>query len=85
MEIFEIFIKLLISFNFLLTAEKLNDQVNSFSEIHLAVKGTGDIKILNDSFGIEPSEVKINKKLYIKMKLIKGFNYKREFNSKINI
>ena len=45
--------------NFLSTIEKLINQTNYFSEVHLLVKGTGDKKILSDFFSIEPSEVKI--------------------------
>ena len=60
MQAFTTFIKIMILGNFLSTIEKLINQANYFSEVHLVVKGTGNKKILSDSFNIEPSEVKIN-------------------------
>ena len=60
MQAFATFIKIMILGNFLSTIEKLINKVNYFSEVHLVVRGTGNKKILSDSFNIEPSEVKIN-------------------------
>ena len=60
MQAFATFIKIMILGNFLSTIEKLINKANYFSEVHLVVRGTGNKKILSDSFNIEPSEVKIN-------------------------
>ena len=49
---------------FAISLKKLNLKtiynLNYFSEIHLVIKGSGEQKLLYDSFSIEPSEVLVN-------------------------
>jgi len=53
------FINLLIVKYFLITYEKSSILLDFSSEIKLVIKGIGEKYILNNSFNLEPSEVKI--------------------------